>query len=481
MNTLQLQKRQALTEALIESPYDARLYLLRATCYEELEYPDLAVGDGYKALLLSDEIVDDSGEYHEQARRALTSDPPFEDEDKTREDAMRIARDSYILLVKNLQKCGCSRSAYDFCLRAARAGVEDTAIQDVKRAIVEHQSSIDPNAIPERGLVRRELYPWNVYEPDRHEESKLAILNDQLATAAPKCVVKAVELPRLSGPGTNLQLGLYANADIEPGETLLREYSLLTVNNRLNDPLCDACSKEESEISCPDCDTVFCSTTCRDLAEAYHPALCGKDVDSIGRETDAKEAADALYLLLVGRAMAFSETQEMHPLELKEIRFLWGDFGETLPFSFAYNVLLPLHILEKMELDVFATIGRCDFWILNTLYAKFRGVASGRVDRTGKPEVCAVHPFWCLANHSCAPNVKWEWGGDIRLWAREGEDVVKWGGESGRSGIKKGEEILNHYCDVDLDVKARREWASGALGGDCMCERCVWEGQDGVE
>lgn len=31
-------------------------------------------------------------------------------------------------------------------------------------------------------------------------------------------------------------------------------------------------------------------------------------------------------------------------------------------------------------------------------------------------------------------------------------------------GIKKGEEILNHYCDIDLKVKDRREWAQGSLG-----------------
>jgi hypothetical protein len=44
------------------------------------------------------------------------------------------------------------------------------------------------------------------------------------------------------------------------------------------------------------------------------------------------------------------------------------------------------------------------------------------------------------------------------------------GGRPG--GIKKGEEILNHYCDVDLPVQQRREWARGSLGGWCMCKRC---------
>ena len=84
--------------------------------------------------------------------------------------------------------------------------------------------------------------------------------------------------------------------------------------------------------------------------------------------------------------------------------------------------------------------------------------------------------------------------------SRGGKEVVRWGpgqqqqrghgeeeeeeeeGEEGdgeqvkwKGGLEVGEEVLNHYCDVDLDVRARREWAVGALGGWCLCERCGWE------
>jgi len=83
--------------------------------------------------------------------------------------------------------------------------------------------------------------------------------------------------------------------------------------------------------------------------------------------------------------------------------------------------------------------------------------------------------MWCLANHSCDPNVAWEWQGSMRLWTRE--QLVDWKGRdpSLQPGLKKGEEVLSHYCDVRLPVKERREWASGALGGVCVCQRCVWE------
>ena len=135
-----------------------------------------------------------------------------------------------------------------------------------------------------------------------------------------------------------------------------------------------------------------------------------------------------------------------------------------------------------MDIDIYApsALARFDIWVLNTLYAKFCGTASARLSlKDGRPEVCAVHPMWCLANYSCDPNVRWEWGGRIESLARGKAERVGWGarggggatgrvdeegiGEAGgkgtgngngrgKWGIRKWEEILNHYCDVELGV-----------------------------
>lgn len=78
-----------------------------------------------------------------------------------------------------------------------------------------------------------------------------------------------------------------------------------------------------------------------------------------------------------------------------------------------------------------------------------------------------MHPGWCLANHSCAPNVRWGGTGGVRrFWVRE-------------TGIKKGEEIWSHYTDVRLGVGERRERLRGVLGGVCRCERCLKEAEGG--
>ncbi|KAL5332767.1 hypothetical protein BJX70DRAFT_392706 [Aspergillus crustosus] len=471
----------------------------------------------------------------------------------------------YALLVRTLVHCGCLRDAYEFALRG-RTVLDElpqsaTLCISLAKEDLEHQISlikkvyysakgeatqtdeeINPSALKAQGFARRVLYPWNTHEPDRKSPETLNLLNERLKDVAPKCEVRAVALPVLHNTPTSttpneeskeeeeeeeeevsIQLGLFAKCDLLPGETILHESSLLTATNRLHDDLCDACngplpdlSAENPPVACEECsDIIFCSADCHDRAqEVYHGAVCGlmENLESIGKDIpDPKDKADYLYLLLLGRAVAMAATQEVHPLELPEIKYIWGDFdpsqspefdgtstdaggggsGETkvngsLPFSFHLNILQPMRLIEEMQLDPYRSLDRYDTWVFNTLYAKFRGTASGRLSTwDGGPELCAVHPLWCLANHSCDPNVRWEWGGEIAFVVREEGERVKWkksvdgveeeGEGGGGAGVKKDEEILNHYCDVGLNVKERREWAAGALGGKCLCRRCLWE------
>ncbi|KUI64759.1 hypothetical protein VM1G_00737 [Cytospora mali] len=533
-----LDRREQLTDWLAESPYDLIRHLQRAVVYSNLGYPDLAAGDAYRALLLTDEVRNEGFEFHEQAVASLQSYSSSPDAlpevlrhgalgqegsahivngcgpqgpEPHHELAAVAAVRCYQIISLSLLLCGCLKSAYTFCERGIAASPSNQELLNTRDHILTmgrrrlQTYNVDVNRLPEWGVVRREVYPWNNYEPDRFSEKSLSFLNQELSTMAPKCAVQASELPVLLDAASDTdgyaiiptckQLGLFAKEDIGPGETVLNEYSLLTANNRLKDQVCDACgtdlpplSAEGGPVNCAECyDTVFCDEFCHDRAqEAYHPAVCDQDVDSIAKDPDAREADESLYLLLLARLLAMSVHQGTHPLQLKEIRYIWGDFLSprtnaiplspnagpppdwTLPFSFRFNVEAPLHILEKMDVDIYQTLASHDLWVFNTCYAKFRGTASARKStRDGRPEVAAVHPFWCLANHDCNPNVTWEWGGRMRLWARD-ERVV--GGEAG--GITAGEEILNHYCDISLPVQARREWASGALGGWCMCKRC---------
>lgn len=524
-----LEQRSQLTDQLLENPYDLIIYLSRAVVYADLGYPDLAAGDAYKALLLTDEVSDESFEYHEQTTEALLRYrheplPTVLDHGLLGQmagsqefpgDATILARvasvRAYQVLSLGLLLIGCLKSAHTFCERGLSIAPDNQELLNVRQYISTvgqrrlRRATFDPSDLPEWGMVRREVYPWNRHEPDRFSDESLEFLNKELVAMAPKCAVQVATLPALLEFASETdsydviptckQLGVFATEDIAAGETVLEEYSLVTANNRLKESVCDACSEElpplgseSTAVNCEECyDTVFCSQFCFDKAqELYHPAVCEKDVDSIAKDTDARNADEALHLLLLARILAMAAHQEIHPLDVSQIKYIWGDFVSsqeneidvspnagpppqwTLPFSFTYNIETPFHILEKMDIDVYATVAQHDVWVLNTLYSKFRGTASARKNpRDGRPDVAAVHPFWCLANHDCDPNVTWNWGGRMVLKARETRVV---GNRPG--GIRKGEEILNHYCDVTIPVQDRREWARGSLGGWCMCSRC---------
>lgn len=62
-----------LQNATVDRPYSITHRLELAKAYKSLGYPDLAVGDAYKALLLIDELVDE-GEYHEESLEAAKVD-----------------------------------------------------------------------------------------------------------------------------------------------------------------------------------------------------------------------------------------------------------------------------------------------------------------------------------------------------------------------------------------------------------------------
>ena len=435
---------------------------------------------------------------------------------------------SHDVLIGSLLDCGCLRSAFGHIARATKAFPDDSTFKTYDESLSqrlrlhcerngEAVEDIEVDDYPDKGLVRREQYPWNHHEPDRFSTECLDFLNEELADIAPRLEVRVAELPILApmytakgaSPETRYtkQLGLFAKENIAPGDKILEEKSLLTGISRLHESYCDACSIPlsnsgdgvDSNITCEECNEVFfCSEECHDLAQDnYHPSVCGVSVDQ--SKVPAREAADYLYSRLLVRALALAETRELHPLELKEVRYIWGDYHgkdlddvwqadpsghlsdpfahvpQTLSFSFNSNVLMPIHVLEQMDVNIFTQSHRYDTWVFNTLYAKFRGTASAQQGLDGKPEISAVHPMWCLANHSCDPNVSWKWHGSMRFWTRE--ELVDWKGRdpSKGPGLKKGEEVFGHYCDVRLPVKERREWAVGALGGDCMCTRCVWE------
>ncbi|KAL9066789.1 MAG: hypothetical protein Q9157_007016 [Trypethelium eluteriae] len=301
---------------LINEPYSVAVHLALSQRLKSLRYPDLAAGYAYKALLLIDEVLEDSGEYHEQAFEAAQNflKSPGDDladavagltlQDKGSEQPKGISNDRimalasgpwreiaftgdshfilpqlYRLLVQALIDCGCLRSAMDLCSRGLQtlkdvpnvdsSKLEELAVLMQQKAcchLKEKDGTVDFESLPtsewpEQSYVRRELYPWNDYEPDRLSEASLQTMNLEMHKVAPKLEVRVTELPVLSPDHNNSdqsasentstikQLGVFASEDLAPGEIILDETSVLTANNRLNDTLCDACSSDLPELN----------------------------------------------------------------------------------------------------------------------------------------------------------------------------------------------------------------------------------------
>jgi hypothetical protein len=571
--------RADLTDALVQDGLQPGLVYERAQTYRELGYADLAAADAYLALTLTETGLDPD---HSDLQPVTVIDgdvvpwPPEDDQDAA--SVLKIK--SMKLLAACLIELGCLQDAYDFCVQLDEASKDDPETETEREQLSDlirqkyqamhgkpeplrqgEDLDLATAKLPNSGFARREVYPWNEHEPDRSSPGALQELNNRLKAVAPNLEVRSTNLPVLhdlnilpydhetttsTTAPTSLQLGLFATRPLPPSTPILRERSTLTAMRTLHASLCDNCcaplpslSSPSPPIPCPQCsgDAIFCSPACQLLAQSlYHPLLCGNDdgLDEIGRDPFSQTPAEDLYFLLVARAVAMAAHQGVHPLDLPQVQYLWGDFGSddpdsappppppaaTLPFTFQHNVVLPFRFLSTLALThpelspgSACYLRNYDAWVVATLLAKCRGVASARQSTwDGRPEVAAVHPMWCLANHSCSPNVEWAWGQAKRgddSGAREGgeegqqdgeegarggdseivfkvRDKVVWKrpaseqhgeGEEEWQGVKAGEEILNHYCDVRLPVGERREWASGALGGHCMCERCVWESQ----
>lgn len=556
--------RHQLTQQLAQCPGPApELVLQRAAIYEALGYSELALADAYVSYTLC-EVALEGPDISDLEPTDINGDPWPANEDST--VALAHKYRSLIILCRSAIILGCQHQAklwIDDLLTLKRnlqtveekessssspleAAVDDFCdLWTIYAADTSLKNSVSElRKVPRYsifGRSGRHVYPWNEHEPDRMTREAQDEINSKLHEVAPDLEVEISVLPNLSGntnskgPQGSSQLGLYAKRDLAPGSTILEERSALTAIRPHGEALCDACAADMESIAqeerrlCSGCNLPFCSEECYSLAkckyhapndedeetdEGYPPAqtpFCpgtngNEDIHTLGRAESSTAPEWDLYFLLLSRTMQMAETQGKHPLDLFEIKYLWGDFSptpsldalplrtgpKTLPYSVRHHVELPLQWFEilmhsRVRCRPYSRqwLEKYDWWIVQSLFAKFRGVADAQQSTwTGKPEVAAVHPLWCLANHSCNPNVTWKPSGvrnltvvKERVWqpsstpGAEGDaGVQQW------TGIKAGDEIWNHYTDIhEKDYRERRARLQAVLGGDCRCERCTAE------
>ncbi|RPB23313.1 hypothetical protein L211DRAFT_868750 [Terfezia boudieri ATCC MYA-4762] len=399
-------------------------YLNRALTHARLGYHDLSSSDAYRAMLSverfrewTDEAADKyefldldagtashglfsggglAGVLHPELRWVVRGDEVGKDtkEDDSQRVLNQIDKASLWTIICSLTNAGCIKLAQTYLRNAVTRFSSEGDVglwQDLARGIL---TKLDPHPtstpttgsfieilltqrnLPIRGLSRREVYPWNHYEPDRFAPSTLEKINASMRECCvltgpeggPWCEARCVELPRLRADGTISsktvrQLGVFALRDIPavipgvddsepvPHPYLIEPTRLIAYTTTGGPPgsvaavRCELCTKpipepEQGQWGCAECEEndiwpSYCSKECQDRAGVlYHPVVCGMDWTWLHREANRKlEGAkgeegvfddDAVYCLLVMRAWAVALVRGVHPLELEEVWYLYG-------------------------------------------------------------------------------------------------------------------------------------------------------------
>lgn len=105
-----------------------------------------------------------------------------------------------------LLTCDNLKSAAELCKRglSKHAGnlellrLHDSILAKVDDTNARVSEGISIEDFPDRGVVRRELYAWNTYEPDRYSDRAIRSLNENLKKVSPKLQIKVTELDDLT-------------------------------------------------------------------------------------------------------------------------------------------------------------------------------------------------------------------------------------------------------------------------------------------
>eukprot|EP01133_Synstelium_polycarpum_P002928 gene2928-3368_t len=126
-------------------------------------------------------------------------------------------------------------------------------------------------------------------------------------------------------------------------------------------------------------------------------------------------------------------------------------------------------LLGMINYNSAATAVACPPEQIEKLFARIKGknvaIKPTRPLRLGVYGV-GVYPVHACMNHSCVPNV------EISVSRQDGA-VRDYLVVRATKNIAAGQEILSHYCDVDLPTVERKDLLSGQYGFDCNCNKCL--------
>jgi hypothetical protein len=310
-------------------------------------------------------------------------------------------------------------------------------------------------------------YPWMTKDMLFRDETVIKSVQLELNKISEKVVVSPSEIGQVKAISTSTDhhLGLFASKDIFRHETLFvdRGPTCVTFTTAKCESCCDTLFTN-ARVTTPCCGLPFCRPSCLNRAmTTYHPAVYGQNFSFV--RTTATDPSDDIRVLqnfLLIRYLALSITEgSSHPLKSSLMRRLRPDYTTTQPYIFnpTDDLFIPIRILQTLGIDVFADAAY-DTWVLQTM--RFRILTNTAGDQyDGKHFVLSCLPFYTLVNHSCQPNIGYE--------VKEGG----WRTVVSKKRICKGDELVASYIgDTSGGRKKRQEALEAWFKYDCECKKC---------
>lgn len=488
------------TKDIAAQPYDPESWLNRGHCLRTLGFPELALGDAYKARLLVEAALEDTSILGSEANKLFAekvltihlTHPAWKAQVATPEllrirvKAMleRIELQVWTELMEGLMASNCCSEYLKLSKEAVAKFPDDqffpSEVENAESWFKQRQTilegyvaegSMDSSLVKPKllnGSVYPIAYPWMMDDILSRSDALIETIALEFKSKSLNCTISKSMIRDISGldgtPDVEIDvLGVIATKNIAKGETLILDHTVAVATR--NTQRCAACCGEILDnITNGCCGVIYCSPSCCKTSSNFHPALCGKNFTFLDRSTFsiAENKDFSLESLLLLRVLAISiQENASHPLKTSIIECLTPAYPMSSPqlmmFNYHDHITVPIRILTELGVDVF-TNPLYDTWVLHTIRCRIENNKHGRAF----DELTAINTLYSMFNHSCAPNVDWRHDDNnstVTLFAER--DIIE------------GEELFDSYIALDgLNKAARQQKLMPWLGMDCACSRC---------
>jgi hypothetical protein len=383
--------------------------------------------------------------------------------------------EAYQFLVAGLKGCSANWDGLQEVAKALKLFPQDAKLlelrQELKEAFLqEHHQLVKAGAekkhikdLTRTGRIYQKIYPWMDASLYWRTPALVREVNKSFSKGnaevrpvffgTPEEIAKAAKVVKKEGEDVG-PLGIFATRDIQEGEVVLVDHTLLGISDVPSSTLeaCDSCQASlrmpylhPREVKVPKCcgKVAYCGKVCYDTAmNGSHPVVCGKDFDWIyksslcGISGENGECGSRWRPIMFIRLMAIiladmraPGSQIAHPLQHPLVARMAANYppqdkltpDSTHQWQLFENVVAPTQTLLQLGINIFTSpVYTQD--VLQTIYWRLEnnanmGSSTLMYDTpTGQTQTAAtvnnvnVNPNYLFFNHSCEPNVSWHGG-----------------------------------------------------------------------